>query len=139
MATRKLADLIREIVAREIADALGGLSDDRDTTDDNAAAGDRAAGSRDAADADESQTEETPRRRRRRRQSRVGYSIVPRRKGAEPLELIPTHAKVYNALRKSSPQTAKDIEKSAGLKKKTVESSLYNLRQMGLVKSSRLE
>jgi hypothetical protein len=77
------------------------------------------------------------RKRKRRYKGRVVYvpTVKASTNGAAD-NLVPSHAMtlaaVVNAKR---PVTAREVESLASQKRKTVESSLWNLRQMGLVQS----
>jgi hypothetical protein len=70
----------------------------------------------------------TPKRRTRKATASKEYAITPRRKNAKDIELRSNDADVYNYLVKHGASTARTIETATGLKRKSVESSLWYLR-----------
>jgi len=82
-------------------------------------------------------TPETTTRKRGRGRAKVGYVSIHR--GRIPSDLIPTWESVFKAVVKAGrPVSARELESLSGEKQKTVESSLYQLRHLRLVKSVKL-
>jgi hypothetical protein len=91
----------------------------------------------------ENGSDETPTRGRKRGRGRsaVGYIVKAYRgRGRRPMpDLVPTWKRAFEAIKAArGPVTAREIEAVTKDKQKTVESSIYQLRSLGLVQSVKL-
>lgn len=147
-----IAEIVEKRVATELERALGDLtntdSNGRPIDDPDFGTRKRAYQTRDGepeklAQAPWPSADGSARRGRKRGRGRgtVGYVVKAYRgRGRRPMpSLVPTWQRAWEAIKSArGPVTAREIEKVTGDKQKTVESSIYQLRSLGLVQSVKL-
>lgn len=137
-----IAEMIRQSIAEQVQAAIADVSNeasiDRKVAETNRQ---RNGASAPISPGDDDNEPVRRARKRGRGRSAVGYIVKAYRgRGRRPMPaLVPTWSRTWEAIKAAKgPVTAREIEKVTGDKQKTVESSVYQLRSLGLVQSVRL-
>jgi hypothetical protein len=135
-----IAEMIRQSIAEQVQAAIADVSSEA-SIDRKVAETNRQRASQNGAAANSDEDAPRAARKRGRGRSAVGYIVKAYRgRGRRTMPaLVPTWSRTWEAIKAAKgPVTAREIEKVTGDKQKTVESSVYQLRSLGLVQSVRL-